>query len=76
MNRLHILYKCRLCGEVYSDTSCPKDTAHFVAENLCVSEEVTIHSIRVKRYDTHICEQGKPDKLGFADFIGIEKREQ
>lgn len=67
---MKILYKCRLCGKTYSDTTCPDNTAHFIAENLCVSEEVTIHGARIKRHDTHICEQGKPE-TGFADFIGI-----
>lgn len=69
---MRVIYKCRLCGKKYSDTICPEKTALFIAENLCVSEEVTIHGASVKRYDTHICEQGSPDMIGFADFIGIE----
>lgn len=72
---MKILYKCRLCGVIYSDTSCPENTAHFIVENLCVSDEVTIHGMRVKRYDTHICEQGNPNKLGYADFIGAISEE-
>ena len=67
---MKILYKCRLCGKIYSDTKCLENTAHFIGENLCVSEEVTIYGARVKRYDLHICEQGKT-KRGFADFVGI-----
>lgn len=69
---MRVMYRCRLCGKEYSDTNCPASTAHFIAENLCVSEEVTIHGARVKRYDTHICRQGNTSVLGFADFIGIE----
>lgn len=69
---MRVMYRCRLCGKEYSNATCPESTAHFIAENLCVSEEVTIHGARVKRYDTHICRQGNTSVLGFADFIGIE----
>ena len=72
---MKLLYKCRLCGKMYSDTRCPDSTGHFIIENLCVSEEITIHGMRVKRYDTHICEMGKPT-MGFSDFIGVEEESE
>lgn len=70
MKPLKILYKCRLCGKTYHVSTCPKDTAYFIAENLCVSDSVTIHGMTVSRFSNHICVEGKPD-TGFADFIGV-----
>ncbi|MBQ9437608.1 MAG: hypothetical protein IJU50_04690 [Lachnospiraceae bacterium] len=70
---MRIIYKCRLCGKTFSDTVCPERTARFVAENLCVSECVSIHGMNVMRHGIHVCEEGNPDRLGFADFIGAKK---
>ena len=36
---MKIIYKCRLCGEIYSDTICPENTAYFIGENLYASEK-------------------------------------
>jgi hypothetical protein len=65
-------YKCRRCGEVYSDTESGWD-------------ELNVHSIltnsiyragnigkRVAMTDVHKCSK---DAMGIADLIGVEKRE-
>jgi len=69
---MRIVYKCRLCGKEYSNTSCGEDTALFVLDNLCLTDRVSLHGTNLSRYDVHICENGKIKKFGFADLLGIE----
>lgn len=66
------LYKCRLCGEVYSEGSCPKENAF----NKLVSTVLGIQLVNITRTqpvltDVHIdCKKG----TGVSDFIGYSEK--
>ena len=64
-------YKCRLCGETFTDGVCGKETAHAVIVALTVKQDFYLKEsgLGVHRHTAHRCNDCD---LGFADFIGFE----
>ncbi len=64
---MRVYYKCRLCGEIYSDQTIPKNRSLPVMAQLVLSEK---SETQVIRYSVHNCDHGE---MGFADFIGMKE---
>lgn len=60
-------YKCRLCGEIYSDQTIPNNRCVWTMAKFVLSEE---SETQVSRYGIHYCDHGE---MGFADFIGMKE---
>lgn len=66
-------YKCRLCGEVFSDIEVEDITGLGVSlatQSLCFRESVDIKSGTAMRLMDHECKDGC---YGLADFQGFRK---
>lgn len=66
------IYKCRLCGEVFSDGETDKSNARFVCTGLMMSEHLPNRYTGFSSFRNivHFCKDGS---FGFADFQGFEK---
>jgi hypothetical protein len=65
MNR--ILYKCRLCGEIYSCIAIDVGALDIMIE---LTNTGNLKRFNVDMIDTHYCEN---KDYGLADFAGIRK---
>lgn len=67
---LEAKYKCRLCGEVFTDGVCERETARAVIMALTVKKDFNPagSGIGVHRHNVHNCND---IEFGFSDFIGF-----
>lgn len=65
-------YRCRLCGEIFTNGVCGEETANAAIAALTVMPDFNPEGsgIGVHRYNVHRCNDVE---LGFADFIGFEE---
>lgn len=75
MPEYRAIYKCRMCGEEYSDAA----TGEMVAMALTVALTVKDSTENVRYNGNHLCRHGfhacKDGSFGFSDFIGMRKVE-
>lgn len=67
-------YKCRLCGQEYTDGETEENIASIATCEIAV-RGCTQHgngTFGVHRYNSHHCEDGS---CGMADFMGFRKEE-
>lgn len=71
MHTLEAKYKCRLCGEVFTDGVCGSETARSAIMALTAKQDFNPagSGIGVHRHNVHKCNDCD---FGFADFIGFE----
>lgn len=63
-----LMYKCRMCGQVFADGTAPRQEALQAVCNLITNNGFPA----IDRTTTHGHDSGA---LGIADFIGIEQEE-
>lgn len=72
MSEYRAIYKCRMCGEEYSDAVSGEMVAMALTVALTVNDS-TEHvrcNGKLRRHGIHYC---KDDSFGFSDFIGMRK---
>lgn len=76
MSEYRAIYKCRMCGEEYSDSLISEYESEKCFEKFEKGKSI-YHSISgrndIPKVKVHIC---KDDSLGFSDFIGFRKVER
>jgi hypothetical protein len=63
------MYKCRLCGQIFSDGHTSKNNASKICTTLMCSDRTGITC----KNDIHHCTDGS---IGFADFLGFKQEEE
>lgn len=74
MLEFRAIYKCRMCGEEYSDAVTGEMVAMALTVALTVkdSTENVRYNGKLHRHGIHECKDGS---FGFSDFIGMRKVE-
>lgn len=72
MDEYSAVYKCRLCGEVFSTREFDKDTARFACTGLAIAEHIPDQytGFHLFRNLEHFCKDGS---YGIADIQGFKK---
>lgn len=74
MRKYNAIYKCRLCGKIFSQKfdEMEEDNALHIINCLILEENTQLGNQPYfgHRYDNHVCEDGS---FGFCDFLGMKK---
>ena len=72
MPEYRAIYKCRMCGEEYSDAVTGEMVAMALTVALTVkdSTENVRYNGKLHRHEIHECKDGS---FGYSDFIGFRK---
>lgn len=68
------IYKCRLCGEEFSDGETGERIANIVTQSLAVADSTAAnlkYTLNIR--NVHNCQDGS---FGLADFQGFKKTEE
>jgi hypothetical protein len=65
---IDLQYKCRLCGEVYTECSYNTSKAITDVESIIKGRD----GVHLSLIDIHTCEDGS---VGVTDFIGLKNKE-
>lgn len=74
MSEFRAIYKCRMCGEEYSDAVTGEMVAMALTVALTVKDntENVRYNGKLHRHGIHECKDGS---FGYSDFIGFRKVE-